>query len=220
MKSRTRTTSPGTEGHSSVRSITKAIALSSLASAALLAGCSSQTGGTGGPTGQSDPTSSASNNQDLHGAPKVQNPLDTSKFQAAPCSVLTAAQLRTLGITQPGRATNAGGPTCDWQDTTSSKQLGVTVTAQTGNKGGLALLYQRHSKGELGVFEPISEINGYPAVIFSNGSKKSSTNCEIAVGVTDQLEYTIGAGVVDDSDPCAQDRQVAQIVVGNLKGGS
>ncbi|HEX7660454.1 MAG TPA: DUF3558 family protein, partial [Pseudonocardiaceae bacterium] len=62
--------------------------------AGALAACSS--------AGSATPTTSTSTNAETTtstapAVPTVAHPLDSSKFQAAPCSALTAAQLQELG---------------------------------------------------------------------------------------------------------------------------
>jgi hypothetical protein len=77
--------------------------------AGLVAGCSS---GSGTPQPSSPAPSSSSVD-----APHVSNPLDTSKFQAAPCTVLSAAEAQSFGASVPGESkSDALGPSCVWRN--------------------------------------------------------------------------------------------------------
>jgi hypothetical protein len=164
------------------------------------------------------------------GAPHVANPLDTTKAQAAPCSVLTAAQVASLGIVATGKPGNPQpGPDCSWDDTTAvPAPISIGSGFVSASKGGLSSLYvQAESLKKVGgYFEPIDPIQGYPAVLYSqydDRQAKTNSSCGLAVGVSDTLQFTVGVTVTTPSqknEPCAMAKKVADMELTTLKAGS
>ena len=164
------------------------------------------------------------------GAPHVANPLDTTRAQAAPCSVLTPAQISSLGIVATGKPDNpVSGPACNWNDTsTTPSAMSIGNGFVTASKGGLSSLYvQAESlKKNGGYFEPIDPVQGYPAVLYSqldDRQGKTTAACGLAVGVSDALQFTVGINITitpQQSDPCAIAKKVADMVMTNLRAGS
>lgn len=74
------------------------------------------------PTGASDlneETSTKVNSEELptDGAPKVKNPLDTSKYQQDPCLSLTSAQVQGLNLPAGGDPVSMPlGKACEWRN--------------------------------------------------------------------------------------------------------
>lgn len=202
-----------------MRNSTKVLALSTLSIALLLDGCSTVTGGSGSPSGSSANTPSDSS-QDLHGAPKVQNPLDTSKYQADMCSVLTPQQRAALNLVSTGKADQGfSGPGCSWNESTG-QHMQLRVEAATLYPYGLSTLYKKHDSGQMAVFQPLGDIDGYPAVRAELVDSTDTGSCTVSVGVTDKLAFSIGQGSNDKSDPCGTSKKIAAMVVQTLKGGS
>jgi hypothetical protein len=164
------------------------------------------------------------------GAPHVANPLDTTRAQAAPCSVLTPAQISSLGIVATGKPSNpATGPDCDWADTSKTPSLmSINNGFVTASSGGLSSLYVQADslKKNGGYFEPIDPVQGYPAALYSqldDRQGKTTAACGLAVGVSDKLQFTVGINITvtpQQTDPCAIAKKVADMVMTNLKAGS
>jgi hypothetical protein len=185
----------------------------------MVAGCSTPTsvGGTAGPT------STSSTGALPPGTPNVANPLDTTAFQKAPCSVLTATQLQQLTITTTGQPeTTPLGPVCHWhnQDGPSKMDLGVFIV--TAGQG-LAGIYSQ--KDTYGMFQPLPDIEGYPAVTAQNDDPKQG-NCVISVGVSNTLFVNVLVGLKtgvdkapDMANPCPRNRTVAEAVMTTIKAG-
>jgi hypothetical protein len=210
-----------------VRHHTLKIGLIAAALVTVTAGCSTpQVVGTPGP--QTNGVDAAGKLPS--GAPHVAKPLDTAKAQAAPCSVLTPAQISSLGIVATGKPDNpATGPDCDWMDTSKVPSLmSINNGFVTASTGGLSSLYvQAESfKKNGGYFEPIDAVQGYPAVLYSqldDRRGKITAACGLAVGVSDALQFTLGINITvtpQQSDPCAIAKKVADMVMTNLKAGS
>lgn len=164
------------------------------------------------------------------GAPHVANPLDTTKAQAAPCSVLTATQISSLGIVATGKPGNPGpGPKCSWDDTTAvPTPTSIGSEFITGSTGGLSSLYvQAESLKKVGgYFEPTESVQGYPVVLYSQyDDRRAKTNatCALAVGVSDSLQFTVVVTVTtltQQNEPCATAKKVADMEITTLKAGT
>jgi hypothetical protein len=200
--------------------------LGGVAVCALVAGCSGSSGGNPVPTtGNQNPTGSSgasSGGDDLpsHGAPKVQNPLDTTAFHQQPCRVLTADQLPVLGLDAPGEQRDGvGAPECNWNNRSTGASLGMQF--ELANSGGLSTLYERRAERDLWLELP--PIEGFPAVAASARDSRSQGRCTVVVGVTDSLEFSVGATLSrakqGQIDPCEPTQLAAKLILQTLKKG-
>jgi hypothetical protein len=188
------------------------ISFAALATAALLAGCGSKTGGT--PTAPPSPATGESSSP----ARKVPAALNTSSLLADACSALSDAQLSTLGLGKGTPRTTENGPTCAW---TYSGDQGnrVDISPAVPNKNGLSDI--EDLKGSNAYFDD-TEIAGYPAVHTAVVDYRSEGQCGLFVGVTDQLAVQIftqldhGPGA---TDPCPVADRVGAAMIETLKEG-
>ncbi|RJQ70997.1 DUF3558 domain-containing protein [Pseudonocardiaceae bacterium YIM PH 21723] len=190
---------------------TRNFALVLAATALVIAGCN---GSSESSTSSSAPAPSSSS-----GAPKVEKPIDTAKFQADPCSLLTEAQIQALGTTDKKVTTAALGPACRW--TSGSKGLYYGATFVTANKDGLSSLYGQ--KDTLKLFRPVAAIQGHPALIYGQTDGTANGACTLAIGLTDQLTISLGvdaSNAPEKSDPCGYVTKFGDTVMTDLKGGS
>lgn len=194
-----------------------------------LAGCTTSDAGTPTPgpdsSASSAPTSTGSSapnsGQDTLEAPRVENPLDASRFLTDPCAALTPDQLATLGVSTPGRGDTESeiaktvGPLCTWTADTEIPSV-IGITWQSGNKNGLADLYRmRHERG---YFEETT-VKGYPAVFSSGLDNRDGGDCYIYVGISDTLTFAASeTGVLDADGACARAEQVAAAAVVTMRG--
>jgi hypothetical protein len=186
-----------------------------VAALALATACNGKTGtGTTSGSASPAPSSQAADND----APKVPAPLKTDGILADPCSALSAAQQDDLGMVKPGKATQgAAGPDCAWKSTASESNM-VSVSLVTANKNGLADIYAK--KGANPYFEPVT-VAGYPAVSTNISDLRSSGDCPLWVGVTDQLVVVVTAQIstgANKAQPCGVAEKVAEAMVQQLKG--
>lgn len=193
------------------------MAISALASVALLGGCSDQKTGT--PTPTNAPSSAA---LPSNGAPAVTNPIaNTAKAEADPCSTIPTTEIEAIGgkIKRSGTEQLSMGNACAWVFQESPNTLSGGLT--TGNKDGLSSLYAQNATGGLTTFKPVDPIDGYPAVIYANGGEGKGT-CTLAVGVRDDLAYTVipllSSSHPSYADPCGLATKVAAAAIKNLKG--
>lgn len=188
-------------------------------------GCSDSNAGNPAPGDQtaSGETQQPGSGLPSHGAPKVEKPLDTSDFEAKPCSVATVQKLKSAGldVEQPESDPDGStGPECIW--TFASPQYGSMAGAFVRlHNQGLSALYQRRSSYAL--FEPVSSVAGYPAVIYDTSDSRKDGFCALSVGVRDDQQYeiatTLDTAHPDQSNPCSVAQKVAEIAVETMKNG-
>ncbi|MFJ8910812.1 DUF3558 domain-containing protein [Amycolatopsis sp. NPDC102389] len=154
------------------------------------------------------------------GAPAVTIPItDTAAVEADPCSAIPTAEIEAIGgkVERSELEALTMGKACAWifQEGANTVSAGLV----TGNKDGLSALYSQNAAGGLTTFKPVNPVNGYPAVIYANGGEGRGT-CTLAVGVRDDLVYTVIPRLGDDhpssSDPCGMATKVAAAAIRNL----
>lgn len=197
----------------------------------LLASCTTTSHGQATPeTTTSASTDSTSpsptdDNADLptNGAPKVDNPLDTTRYQDDPCATLTASQATDLNLPATGERTSvARGVGCEWEN--PDIRGSVLIGFLTGIHSGLSSAYATNEAGDFAYFVPLPEINGYPAVAADIEDRRSRGICTIAVGVTDklvsQVTVHLSTANVDQKDPCEVTADVADMALQTMKAGA
>jgi hypothetical protein len=206
----------------SVRTVVFGLAVA----AAVVAGCSSKE--VGNPTATprdtgSQPTgpTSTSSAGAPDGAPKVNDPLDPSRFIGQPCGVLKPDQLQALHLPAQGKPdtdseiAKSAGPSCSWFDRDAGS--GVEMGFLTANKNGLSDTYRGKSRFK-GYFEP-TEVDGYPAVFNDLADYRSDGTCNITVGISDTSEFRVG---VQDTKlgakSCDRAKEAAAAVIKTVKG--
>ncbi|WP_091611666.1 DUF3558 domain-containing protein [Amycolatopsis saalfeldensis] len=180
-----------------------------------VAGCGSTSNGQATPA----PSSSAAGDPIL--APKVTDPIaNTESYASDPCSAVPSSEVESLGgpIKQTKTDNSDSGNLCVWTFTDlHGSASGGLLTKQTSGINGL---YIDHQKGYLTTFTPHAPIAGYPAVIYARGGE-SEGNCNLAVGVRDDLAYTVvmllRSGPAQ-SNACGIAEQIATTAVEHMKG--
>lgn len=204
-----------------------------LVTTALVAGCGGTTGGTPTTAATTTATSTSASSGSSgggtteNGAPKVKTPVDFAKSEANPCGILTAAQVQSLGMGAVVGKDDSGaaGKSCGWSDGSGPSGQTVFFTFVPGD-GGLDFLYG--NKASYGLFEPLPEIQGQPAVLVSSTDVRARGNCGLAVGLTDTqhmlTSVTIRGGSTPPSprysDPCGVAKEATDLALVTIKGGS
>lgn len=200
---------------------TRTTAIGIAAALAVLAGCGG--GGTTGTPTQTPSSTSSSGDTTPNGAPKVKTPLAYERFEADPCSVLTAAQLETLGLPGIKGEVNPGTPgkSCIWLGSKTPSKATPSVVFLQGVEG-LDALYG--AKANMELWEPQPPVQGYPAVLNSAADLRKSGQCSLDVGVTDKqvLSFLIQTdkGGTRYSEPCAAVTDFANQVITTMKAGA
>ena len=202
------------------------MALGGVIVGALLAGCTGSSSGPPepGPTsaGASGTPSSGSGGPSPGGAPKVQNPLDTTAFHQDPCRALTADQLpELLGADVPGtKRRGVSAPECEWRNRSTGASFGMQFVL--ANDSGLSTAYaQRHTYD---LWQELPPIEGYPAVVADlRDSRNTLGACTVLVGVTDSLEFSVSGNLSDakrgKADPCQAIQLAAKLMLQTMKKG-
>lgn len=211
---------------------TTTITLACIASAAVLAGCSDKNPGTPGATStagtpiqSSAPQSNAPTGLPHSGAPAVANPVeDTAKWEADPCSAISAAQFSSIGLKAEGsgRGDNTAVSVCKWDI-----DLGFGSGVSGGflsNAEGLSQLYKRNTQGDIAVFTVLPPIKGYPAVRAEDNDESGDGLCATTVGVRDDKAFdvivTLDADTTEAKDPCKVAQAVAGLAIQTMTGGA
>ena len=187
----------------------------------LVAGC----GGGGGNALSPTTTTSAAPSDPLpaYGAPKVTHPLNTTKYEQNPCSVVTAAQLQALNNHGTGKSfTNAVGPACDWTDDATISTIQVTFYSHGAYAIGLTATYMIKDK-QYSYFQP-TQIAGYPAVLTdSGGTHGDKGSCVVYVGLADDLQAAFQVDLIESSPgyatACTPAQQFANDGMQTMKSG-
>ncbi|MBB4687809.1 hypothetical protein BJY18_005294 [Amycolatopsis jiangsuensis] len=140
---------------------------------------------------------------------------------------MTADQVTSLGA--PFKSTDPKpdgptGPTCTWRFDTQESPTGVTATVFTKDPshGGISGLYGRQQSGGLTKFQPFT-VDGYPGVFYDNADNPPPGLCALAVGLRDDLSYTMTVSLdglkSPFADSCEVGKKVAGFVVSYLQKG-
>ncbi|MGQ0838441.1 DUF3558 domain-containing protein [Actinokineospora sp.] len=201
---------------------------------AALAGCTSEQPGQAIPGGTpptsrppttsvSPSTTSSGESADLpsDGAPKVESPIETTKFQQDPCLVLTDTQTTKLGVASPGTARATGvGNACRWRN-----DDGGSIEISWGEKipRGLSAAYKANNAGKYVYFNALPSIEGLPAVALDVVDRRDKGSCGVEVGVTDRLTFQVGLSQsrskIGTAEPCRVAAEVAAEAVQTMKAG-
>lgn len=147
-------------------------------------------------------------------APAVPEPLRIDVDD--PCAALTPEQLSAMGITDPGvRGFHDGDAECRWHLATSPLHV-VSLTPVASEKAGLSDVYA--GKKYQQYFEP-TEIDGYPAVYAGVLDQRSNGNCQLWVGVTDELAVDVATHFLE-TDPCPVAERVAAGMIEHARDGA
>ncbi|MFF0144505.1 uncharacterized protein DUF3558 [Amycolatopsis sulphurea] len=193
------------------------------AATVLLTGCASEPGNAA-PASPAPPTSTGL----PFGAPPVPAPLDPAPLKKAPCDAMTADQVASLGAplkNARSKPADPTGPACSWTfdyEDDISAVTGAVFTADPTH-GGISGLYGQKQFNGLTRFEPFSA-NGYPGVIYDAATNSMPGNCALAVGLRDDLTYTISVGLDVLKHPFAEGCELGKKVAGYViqylqKGG-
>ena len=200
---------------------------------ALTAGCTTvsqgepapATTGTTETTTQSPPSETDDPAEELptDGAPAVTDPLDTTAFQANPCTALTAAQSTELNVGSSGKpGEEALGNVCTWANLETG---GMAILAFLDkDPRGLSAVYRADKEGKWAYFEELSPIEGFPAVARDLTDDREKGTCSIVVGVSDKIAFSLflqlSLANSGQKDPCDTASLVAGDALQTMKQGA
>ena len=197
----------------------------------LMGGCSTMTPGNATPAGTgtsevSSPQSQSSepNSDELptDGAPKVENPIDTSRFQQDACLSLTTTQSQQLSLGATGTPVDMPlGNACEWRnpETRGNVQIGFLDK----DPRGLSAEYKSEKAGRLKVFIELPPVDGHPAVVRGAIDDRENGACTVVVGASDEIAFEVALQLsrtnVGKKDPCKVSADVAGMALQTMKQG-
>ncbi|WP_043536295.1 DUF3558 domain-containing protein [Saccharomonospora cyanea] len=162
---------------------------------------------------------------------RVSDPLDVAPYLSRPCDLVSPEMLERLG-TSPSEATPRlpeddkitaqTGPGCSW---TGENEGSVGIGIDSGNKergvGGLRGLEIARDQGRYKLWEETS-IAGYPAVYMGVRDARHEGDCDLAVGIADDMTFGVSAVSFRENPQkaCEVAVEVAADVIENLKAGN
>lgn len=198
------------------------------------AGCTTNSEGTPRPVDSTDTTTnsgpttdSPSNNGEelpFAGAPKVDNPLDTSRYEQDPCASLSADRAQQELNLPPGKPMDnvALGVGCEWKNTDTRAYLHIVFVV--GDPRGLSPDFEINQKGGWDFFKKLPDIEGYPAIARDQPDDRSRGFCTVAVGVADDMSFEAALQLrgsnVGKKDPCAMAALAAGLALQTMKEGA
>ena len=170
------------------------------------------------------PTTSGNSDEELPfaGAPKVDDPLDTSRYEQDPCLTLTAEQTEPLNLPGKGEINDkvALGIGCDWFNRETRGEVSINFIVD--DPRGLSPEYESEQQGEFPDFTELPAIDGYPAITRDGASEYG--DCTIVVGVADDMAFEsivqLSQANVGQKDPCEVAVEVAGLALQTMKAGA
>lgn len=181
------------------------------------------------PAPGTESTSSTSESPDeeelpFAGAPKVDDPLDTSIYEQDPCKSITADQAQSLNLPTSGTLddTVALGIGCKWFNSDTRGELKINFYVD--DPRGLSPEYEANERGEWKYFDEVPDIEGHPAVIRDAVDDRDIGYCTLIVGAADDMAFAtivqlpLADGGTDD--PCKAAAEVAGLALQTMKAGA
>jgi hypothetical protein len=175
-------------------------------------------------TNSSSPPSGDEDDLPSNGAPKVEDPLDTTRYQSDPCSILTASQAQDeLNLPPQGEPeVVALGKGCKWYNPDTRGE--VQIALLTGNPRGLSAVYRANQEGKYPYFTELPPVEGYPAIASDIEDRRPRGICIVDVGMTDELVLNVALYLsqanVGHAEPCEMAARVAGLAVQTMKSGA
>ncbi len=202
-----------------------------LFSMAVIAGCNSTSPGHATAMSTSDTTTNSeespssepgSDELPTDGAPKVDNPIDTGRFQENPCLSLTSEQSQELNLGTAGRPIEAPlGNACEWRNDDTRGHAQVRFLDK--DPRGLSPEYQAQKDDKWAYFIELSPIEGHPAIARGLTDDRENGGCGVVVGASDQVAFELSLQLsqenVGEKDPCEVSAEVAGMAVQTMKQG-
>jgi len=195
-----------------------------------MAGCSTLTSGQATPatdppntdSSQSESTEPSSDGLPTDGAPKVENPIDTSRFQQDACQSLTSAQTQELDLGTAGTPVESPlGSTCEWRNPETRGNLQVSFLDK--DPRGLSAEYKANNADKWKFFIELPPIEGHPAVARGGIDDRDNGACTVVVGASDEIAFEVPLQLsqvnVGKKDPCKVSADVAGMALQTMKQG-
>ncbi|WP_308202855.1 DUF3558 domain-containing protein [Crossiella sp. SN42] len=151
--------------------------------------------------------------------PTVPSPdLDTSRFAADPCGMLTTEQVKQVGAGVRGKTEeNPLGPSCVWNAASTAAKNNFAVTVN--NQIGLADMYAR--KANFRLWEP-TRVGDRPAVFAIDDDIRNMGLCRLDIATAQKtlvnIDVRLSPSATDYTNPCPRATAIGEMVLATLKG--
>jgi hypothetical protein len=158
------------------------------------------------------------------GAPKIDEPLETSRYEKDPCQSITAEQAETLNLPINGETMDhvALGNGCTWFNRETRGEINIVFVVD--DPRGLSPEYEANVNGDWAFFEELPDIEEYPAVARNGTDDRDIGHCTVVVGVADDMTFELIARLsqanVGQKDPCEMAAHVAGLALQTMKDGA
>lgn len=203
----------------------RSLLLAAMVGLAVVGGCTTVSPGDPRPTDTSGTTPRTPDNQGVDlpfaGAPKVNDPLNTARYEQDPCKSLTSDQTQDLDLPTTGEIMDgvALGTGCEWfnQDTRGE----VKIVFIVDDPRGLSPEYASKNQGKWKNFDELPSIEGYPAI--TRNGPDDFGGCTVVVGVADDMAFEsivqLSQVNVGKMEPCVAASDVAGMALRTMKEG-
>jgi uncharacterized protein DUF3558 len=172
-------------------------------------------------TETSSPRTSGGDDEELPfaGAPKVDDPLDTSRYERDPCRSLTADQAEGLNLPRTGKTMDdvALGVGCSWRNPDTWGEAEIIFIVD--DPRGLSPEYESKKQGKFPNFEELPDIKGYPAI--TRRGPGENGDCTVVVGVADDMAFEsniqLSRANIGKKEPCQVASQVAGLAIETMR---
>jgi hypothetical protein len=211
----------------------RSLILTSLLGLALAAGCTTASEGEPRPadptrTASADPTTESSGGDEdelpFAGAPKVNDPLDTTRYEQDPCRSITGEQAQQeLNLPPTGEPLEnvALGVGCEWKNTDTRAYLHIVFIVD--DPRGLSPEYEANEEGTWDFFEVLPDIEGYPVVARDRVDDRARGRCTVVVGVADDMAFEstlqLRGSNIGKKEPCEMAAFAAGLALQTMKQG-
>jgi hypothetical protein len=137
----------------------------------------------------STPGTSTGDELPFAGAPGIEAPLDTSRYEDDPCRTLTGDQAQSLDLPGTGTVNDrvALGVGCDWFNQETRGEVSINFPVE--DRRGLSAEYDANNRGKWEYFQELPYIDGYPALIRAGTDDRDTGFCIVVVGVADDMAF-------------------------------
>jgi len=112
------------------------------------------------------------------------------------------------------------GNICEWANKETRGLADIRMHDK--NPRGLSATYAADKQGKWAFFEPLSPIEGFPAVAYDITDERSRGECAIAIGVSNEIAFDVSLRLSADNvgakDPCETAATVAGMMLQTMKG--
>lgn len=210
--------------------IRRLLQLASLLGLGLVTACTTTSNGDPRPAdntaSSSAPQTSGNGEEELPfaGAPKVTDPLNTSRYEQDPCQSLTADQAQSQNLPPTGTINDevALSKACEWRNPTTRGYVQISFIVD--DPRGLSPEYDANNRGKLAYFDVLPNIEGFPAVARDITDDRENGYCSVAVGVADDMVFDsnvqLSQANIGHKDPCEIASDIARLALQTMKQGA